>query len=178
MTDASWEDYVDLSGVSATDPGQAVTDVSDAVTDFAQTTAATGGVSDLDQVALDTAAYQTDLAEGQQSWADWNSDLAASATTDANAYVEDAAAAAAQGDLAGAQWSLDHAETYADNATDAAATAASYEQSTADQLGAAEASLDSVDYSGLGTAAFDATSYDTTSYDTSLDTSFDTGSEY
>lgn len=166
----SWEDYVDLSGVDATDPSTAVPEISDAVTDFAATTDLTGGVSDLDQVALDTAAYQTDLAEGQQSWADWNGDIAAGAATDYSAAIDDANAALASGDVSGAEWSLNQADLAADSAADATEAAAGFEASTAGYLDAAESSLDSVDYSGLAdTASYDTTSYDTTSYDTSSD---------
>ncbi|MDO9455533.1 hypothetical protein [Nocardioides sp.] len=162
MTDGTWDDYVDLSGVDATDPSQAVPAINAEVTDFAANADTIGGgVSDLDQVTLDTAAYQTDLAEGQQSWADWNSDIATGASADAAASYEDATTALAQGDVSGAEWSLNQADIAATTAADATDTAAGYEQTTGDYLAAADSSLDSVDYSALDTSAADTTSYDT-----------------
>ena len=174
MTDNGWEDYVDLSGVDPDDPSQAVTDISDAVTDFAAETAEVGGVTDLDQVTLDTAAYQTDLAEGDQSWADWNADNAAASAGDAAEYAADAETALSQGDVAGAEWSAAQAERYAGTAEEWADAAEVNDGQVDGHLADAEASLDSVDYSGLDSTSYDA-GLDSTNYDSGIDSGLDSG---
>ncbi len=183
MTDGSWDDYVDtsadtgadlgvglesdLAAIDPTDPSTAVPEVSEVVNDFADQTELSGALSDTDQVTVDSAAYQTDLATDQQSWADWNTGIADENAKSAADSVDYGNQMLAEGETDLAADAFEQADMYAGDAGDAYDTAASNEDTTADYLQNASDSLDTVDYS-LDTSM-------DTSMDTSLDTGMDTG---
>lgn len=178
MTEGSWDDYVDTSAIDMSDPSTAVPMISDEVHDLADDAALTDLVTPIEQVSLDTAAFETDLAEDQQDWADWNTAIGDQASQDAAAELSYASDQLAQGNVETAASAFEQAEMYADYSTDQYADASANATAVDGYLDDSVASLDNVDYS-LDTSMD--TSLDTsldTSMDTSLDTAVDTSTDY
>ncbi len=175
MTEGTWDDYVEVEAIDTSDPSTAVPQIADAVNDFADDTAVEGGVSDLDQVSLETAGDQADLAAADQSWSDWNGDWAAESADSATDWADYGAEQLSQGNVEIAENAFEAADRDAAFAADKLDVSATGESSVAEQLESSVDSLESVDYSMMDSTTDSGLD---SGADTSLDTGFDSGADF